>query len=83
VAFFRCPSSGMGATGLERSANSTAETGISESGAAKSAALSTGFAADSTLADADLAPIVNRWPTLPADTKRAILAIVRSAVGPQ
>jgi hypothetical protein len=32
-------------------------------------------------ADADLSLIVNRWPTLPADAKAAILAIAHRADG--
>jgi hypothetical protein len=35
--------------------------------------------ADLFSTDADLAMIVNRWPTLPADAKAGILAIVKAA----
>jgi hypothetical protein len=47
-------------------------------GGAESGALST----DSVSIGTDLAMIVERWPTLPADAKAAILAIVEAADQP-
>ncbi len=61
-----------GGTGLERGAETTKETAISETGGAESGAL-----ADQ---DSDLAEVVRRWGSLPSEAKAAILAIVKSGV---
>jgi hypothetical protein len=50
------------------------------SSGAESGALSASFVSDSASADAELAVIVDRWPTLPEDAKKEILAIVEAAV---
>ena len=65
----------MGGTGLEQSADSTGNTAILESSAAKSGAFSPDFAPN----DPGLAEVLAAWPTLPGDTKAGILAIIRAA----
>jgi hypothetical protein len=47
-------------------------------GAAKCAAVSADLTADGLTADAGLAAIIYRWPTLPAEAKAAIAAIIRN-----
>ena len=69
----------LGATGLERPADSTGKTPSSEMGAAKSAAFSAVFAAGDAPSDPGLATIIDRWPMLPADAKAAILAMIDAA----
>jgi hypothetical protein len=55
-------------------------TAISQIGAAKIAAISADFASGEPMADADLAMIVERWPMLPDDVRRAMVAMIE--VGP-
>ena len=63
--------------GLERTANSSGNTGHSEKGGAESGASS----GDSASIDPDLMAVVNAWPTLPETTRRQIAATIREAVG--
>tara|TARA_B100001123_G_scaffold173427_1_gene199251 strand:- start:1803 stop:1964 length:162 start_codon:yes stop_codon:yes gene_type:complete len=50
---------------------------VSETGAAKSAALGD----DLPSIDPDLASVIDAWHSLPSDTRTAILAIVEAAHG--
>ena len=50
---------------------------VSETGAAKSAAVGDENAPD----DPDLAQVIDAWHSLPPDTRTAILAIVEAAQG--
>jgi len=59
--------------GLERTANSSGNTGYSEKGGAESGASS----GDSRPLDPDLMAVVNAWPTLPETTRQSILTIIR------
>jgi hypothetical protein len=59
--------------GLERTANSSGNTGYSEKGGAESGASS----GNSAPIDPDLMAIVNAWPDLPKTARQAILAIIQ------
>ena len=63
--------------GLEQSENSPRRVQVSETGAAKSAAVGDKYTPD----DPDLAQVIDAWHTLPPDTRTAILAIVAAAHG--
>jgi hypothetical protein len=64
--------------GLEQSENSPRRVRVSETGAAKSAAVGDEYAPD----DPDLAQVIGEaWHSLPPDTRTAILAIVEAAQG--
>ena len=63
--------------GLEQSADSPRRVQVSETGAAKSAAVGDKYTPD----DPDLAQVINAWHALPPDTRTAILAIVEAAQG--
>jgi len=63
--------------GLEQSADSPRRVQVSETGAAKSAALGD----DLPPIDPNLATVTTAWHTLPSDTRTAILAIVGAAQG--
>ena len=61
--------------GLEQSADSPRRVQVSETGAAKSAAVGDKYTPD----DPDLAQVIDAWHSLPPDTRTAILAIVEAA----
>ncbi|HAA68179.1 MAG TPA: hypothetical protein DCE55_03470 [Planctomycetaceae bacterium] len=63
--------------GLEQSEDSPRRVQVSETGAAKSAALGD----DLPSIDPDLASVIDAWHSLPSDTRTAILAIVEAAHG--
>ena len=63
--------------GLEQTADSPRRVQVSETGAAKSAAVGDEYASD----DPGLAQVTDAWHTLPPDTRTAILAIVEAAQG--
>ena len=63
--------------GLEQSEDSPRRVQVSETGAAKSAAVGDEYAPD----DPDLAHLIDAWHSLPPDTRTAILAIVEAAQG--
>ena len=67
----------MGPQGFEQPAETPAKRGISETGGAKSGALSP----VSTPIDPDLAAITAAWPELPAALKAGIVAMVKAATG--
>ncbi len=63
--------------GLEQSEDSPRRVQVSETGAAKSAAVGD----DLPPIDSDLAGVIDAWHALPPDTRTAILAIVAAAQG--
>ncbi len=63
--------------GLEQSEDSPRRVEVSETGAAKSAAVGDKYTPD----DPDLAQVIDAWHALPPDTRTAILAIVEAAQG--
>ena len=63
--------------GLEPSVSSCRNTGISETRAAKCAAVGV----ENGLIDSDLVRVIQAWPTLPADIRLAILANIEAAQG--
>jgi len=64
----------MGDTGLEHYAKSPRKQGISDEGGAESGALGGENAPE-------LAELVRLWPTLPADVRASILALVEDVRG--
>jgi hypothetical protein len=66
---------GMGDTGLEQSSESSAETSRTARGGAQSGARG----ATGKMIDADLAMVVDIWPTLPEAIQARILAMIKAA----
>ncbi len=64
----------MGVTGLEQTAKTPGKTAISEKSGAESGAFDRSFA----FSDPDLNTLINAWPELSDDDKRAILEIVNA-----
>lgn len=61
--------------GLEEGVNSSGNVAVSETGGAESGAVG----AQNRVADAELARIIDAWPTLSAEVKTAIVQLVKNS----